>query len=103
MRNTSSCVGASSPSSSSSASQTCCTLWMHAVDSVAAADELVGVFVGAILAPAGAAFQQVPDLVAIALALHAHLGAQARMLPRDAVPLRAEKRFAHTTATLPTT
>ena len=65
---------------------------LHRARAVAAADELVGRFIDAVLAARGVVGQDIPLLIAPALAPHARLRAQARLQPRDAVPLFAEQR-----------
>ena len=65
---------------------------LHRARAVAAADELVGRFIDAVLAARGVVGQDIPLLIAPALAPHAHLRAQARLQARYAVPLFAEQR-----------
>jgi hypothetical protein len=64
---------------------------VHRALAVAAADELVGRFVDAVLPPGGCVREHEPALPAPLLALHPHLRTQARPGACHAVPLRTEE------------
>jgi hypothetical protein len=68
---------------------------LHREPPVTAPDEFVGFLVDPELAAVGGVDQEIPALLAHLLTMNAHFGPQVRMLPRDAIPQRAEKRLRH--------